>query len=136
LKEQCRKGRNILQKYLLIALGGSLGALARFWVGSDVAGKWGTRFPYGTFVVNMTACVIIGFSLEFLGRHTDFNPAWRYLFFTGFIGAYSTFSTFEWETFSNLQTGNFLLAALYVVLSVVLGLAGVWCGVSIAKIMP
>lgn len=124
-----------MQKYLLVALGGSLGALARFWVGSDVAGKWGTRFPYGTFVVNMSACIVIGFSLEFLGRHTNFNPAWRYLLFTGFIGAYSTFSTFEWETFSNLQTGNFLLAALYVVLSVMLGLAGVWCGVSIAKVV-
>ncbi|MGB0121945.1 MAG: fluoride efflux transporter CrcB [Silvibacterium sp.] len=125
-----------MQKYFFIALGGSLGALARFWVGSDVAGKWGTRFPYGTFVVNVTACIIIGFSLEFLGRHTDFNPAWRYLTSTGFIGAYSTFSTFEWEAFSNLRTGDLLIATLYVVLSIFLGLVGVWCGVSIAKVVP
>ena len=84
----------------------------------------GTRFPYGTFVINMTACVIIGFSLAFLGQHTELNPAWRFLVPVGFVGAYSTFSTFEWEMFSSLQTGGFLIAALYVVLSIFLGLVG------------
>jgi fluoride exporter len=122
-----------LQKYFFIALGGSLGSIARYWVGSTVADRMGTRFPYGTFVVNITACIIIGFSLSFLAERTELNPAWRFLVPVGFIGAYSTFSTFEWETYSNLQTGAFLIAGLYVVLSVVLGLAGVWCGVLIAR---
>jgi len=99
-----------VQKYLLIALGGSLGALARFLVGTAVAGRLGTRFPYGTFVINISACIIIGFSLEYLGRHIELTPAWRYLIPTGFVGAYSTFSTFEWELFSNLQIGSFLIA--------------------------
>jgi CrcB protein len=94
----------------------------------------GTRFPYGTFVINITACVIIGFSLAFLGKRTELNPAWRFLIPVGFVGAYSTFSTFEWETFSSLQTGAFLIAALYVVLSFFLGLFAVWCGVLIAKV--
>ncbi len=122
-----------MQKYFFIALGGSLGSLARFWVGSTVASRLGTRFPYGTFVINITACVIIGFSLAFLDRRAELNPAWRYLVPTGFVGAYSTFSTFEWETFSTLQGGAFLIAALYVVLSLLLGLIGVWCGVVIAR---
>jgi CrcB protein len=122
-----------LQKYFFIALGGSLGSIARYWVGSTVADRMGTRFPYGTFVINITACIIIGFSLSFLAERTELNPAWRFLVPVGFIGAYSTFSTFEWETYSNLQTGAFLIAGLYVVLSVVLGLAGVWCGVLIAR---
>lgn len=122
-----------MQKYFFIALGGSLGSIARYWVGSTVADRMGTRFPYGTFVVNITACIIIGFSLSFLAERTELNPAWRFLVPVGFIGAYSTFSTFEWETYSNLQTGAFLIAGLYVVLSVVLGLAGVWCGVLIAR---
>ena len=95
----------------------------------------GTKFPYGTFVINITACVIIGFSLAFLGRRAELNPAWRFLVPVGFVGAYSTFSTFEWETFSNLETGSFLIAALYVVLSVVLGLGAVWCGALIARVM-
>jgi CrcB protein len=122
-----------VQKYFFIALGGALGSLTRFWVGSAVANRFGTRFPYGTFLVNMTACVIIGFSLTFLGRRTELNPAWRFLIPIGFVGAYSTFSTFEWETFSTLQTGAFLSAALYVVLSCFLGLVAVWCGVMVAR---
>jgi CrcB protein len=122
-----------LRKYLFIAIGGALGSLARFWVGSTIASRMGTRFPYGTFVVNITACVIVGFSLAFLGKRTELNPAWRFLIPVGFVGAYSTFSTFEWETFSSLQTGAFLTAASYVVLSFVLGLVGVWCGVLIAR---
>jgi CrcB protein len=125
-----------VQKYFLIALGGALGSIARFWVGSTIAGRLGTRFPYGTFVINISACIIIGFSLAFLGRRTEISPAWRFLVPVGFVGAYSTFSTFEWETFSNLQTGAFLIAALYVVLSFFLGLVGVWCGALIARIIP
>jgi fluoride exporter len=122
-----------LHKYLWIAIGGSLGSLARYWVGTTVAGRLGTKFPYGTLVINITACVIIGLSLAFLGKRTELNPAWRYLVPIGFVGAYSTFSTFEWEIFSNLQTGAFLIAALYVVLSFSVGLLGVWCGVMIAR---
>jgi fluoride exporter len=96
----------------------------------------GTRFPYGTFVINITACLVIGFSIEYLGERVELTPAWRYLIPIGFVGAYSTFSTFEWEIFSNLQLGAFLISALYLCLSVVLGLAAVWCGVLIAKAIP
>ena len=122
-----------MQKYFFIALGGALGSLTRFWVGSAVSNRFGTRFPYGTLVVNITACVVIGFSLTLLGRRTELSPAWRFLIPIGFVGAYSTFSTFEWETFSTLQTGAFLSAALYVVLSCFLGLIAVWCGVMVAR---
>jgi fluoride exporter len=123
-----------LQKYLLIATGGALGSLARYWVGSIVSNRMGTRFPYGTFVINLTACLIIGFSLTWIGRRTEINPAWRFLIPIGFVGAYSTFSTFEWETFTNLQTGAFLIAALYVTLSFLLGLFAVWLGVLLARL--
>jgi CrcB protein len=125
-----------LQKYLFIALGGALGSVTRYWVGSAVASRMGTKFPYGTFIINISACIIIGFSLTLMGRRADLNPAWRFLIPVGFVGAYSTFSTFEWETFTNLQSGAFLIASLYVVLSLVLGLLGVWCGVLIARIFP
>ena len=124
-----------MQKYLLIAFGGALGSIARYWVGSTIAGRMGTKFPYGTFVINMTACVIIGFSLTFLSRRADLNPAWRFLVPIGFIGAYSTFSTYEWETLSTVRSGAFLLAALYAVSSLVLGLAAVWGGSLIAEIL-
>jgi fluoride exporter len=124
-----------LQKYFFIAVGGSLGSIARYWVGSTIAGRAGTRFPYGTFVINVTACVIIGFFLTLLSTRTELNPAWRFLIPVGFVGAYSTFSTFEWEIFSNLQTGAFLIGASYVVLSLIFGLVGVWSKVLIARLI-
>jgi CrcB protein len=124
-----------LQKYFLIAFGGALGSIARYWVGSTIAGRMGTKFPYGTFVINITACVIIGFSLTVLAKRADLNPAWRSLVPVGFIGAYSTFSTYEWETLSTIRTGAFLLAALYAISSLILGLAAVWAGSAIAEIL-
>jgi CrcB protein len=123
-----------LQKYFLIAVGGALGSMARYWVGSMVANRMGTKFPYGTFVINITACVIIGFSLTLLARRADINPAWRFLVPVGFIGAYSTFSTYEWETLSTLRSGAFFLASLYAVSSLILGLAAVWGGSMLAEI--
>ncbi len=121
-----------MQKYLLIAAGGALGSIARYWVGATVGSRMGTRFPYGTFVINLTACVIIGFTLTYLGRRLELNPAWRYLIPIGFVGAYSTFSTFEWETLSTLRTGAFALAALYAFGSLFLGLVATWLGAVLA----
>jgi CrcB protein len=74
--------------------------------------------------------------VEVLAKHVESNPAWRYLIPMGFVGAYSTFSTFEWEAFANLEIGRFSIAGSYVVLSLVLGLVGVWCGVLIARFVP
>ena len=125
-----------MQKYLLIALGGALGSIARYWVGAAIGGRMGTRFPYGTFVINLTACVIIGFSLTWLGRRVELSPAWRYLIPIGFVGAYSTFSNYEWETLSTLRSGAFALAALYAVGSLLLGLASVWLGTALADLVP
>jgi CrcB protein len=122
-----------LNKYILIALGGAAGSITRYWVGSTLAARLGTRFPYGTFVINITACVIIGFAMGFLGKRTDLSPAWRFLVPVGFVGAYSTFSTFEWETLTNLQSGAYWIAFLYVALSLILGLAAVWSGAIVAK---
>lgn len=95
----------------------------------------GIRFPYGTLIVNGTACLIIGFSLTWLGERVEINPAWRYLFPIGFVGAYSTFSTYEWETLQTLRSGAFALAALYAVGSLILGLVAVWLGAAAAEVI-
>jgi CrcB protein len=121
-----------LQKYLFIAIGGALGSIARYWVGSSIAGRMGIKFPYGTLIVNLTACIIIGFTMTYLGKRAELSPAWRFLIPVGFIGAYSTFSTYEWETLSSLRSGAFAIAALYAIGSLVLGLAAVWCGTLLA----
>jgi CrcB protein len=125
--------RTALHKYLLIGLGGALGSVARYWVGSTVGGRMGVRFPFGTLVVNLTACVVIGFALTLLGKRVELDPAWRYFTTIGFIGAYSTFSTFEWEALDSLRSGAFALAALYVGGSVVLGLAATWAGAALGE---
>ncbi|MDR3776634.1 MAG: fluoride efflux transporter CrcB [Terracidiphilus sp.] len=122
-----------MQKYLLIAVGGALGSIARYWVGSTISGRMGTKFPYGTFVINITACILIGFSITYLGKRVDLNPAWRFLIPVGFIGAFSTFSSYEWETLSTLRSGAFALASLYAVGSLILGLAAVWLGAALAE---
>jgi CrcB protein len=124
-----------LQKYLYIAVGGALGAIARYWVGSAVSGRMGVKFPYGTLLVNVTACIILGFSLTYLGKRADLNPAWRFLIPVGFIGAYSTFSTYEWETLSTMRSGAFLLAALYAGGSLILGLTATWLGTALADML-
>lgn len=122
-----------MQKYLLIALGGALGSVARYWVGSTVGSRLGIRFPYGTLIVNLSACLVIGFTLTWLGERLEISSAWRYLIPIGFIGAYSTFSTYEWETLETLRSGAFLLAALYAAGSLLLGLGATWCGAALAE---
>jgi len=125
-----------LQKYLLIAIGGALGSVARYWVGSAIQGRVGIRFPYGTLVVNLTACLVIGFTLTYMSRRVEVSPAWRFLIPVGFIGAYSTFSTFEWETLATLRAGALSLAVLYSVGSLILGLAATWGGAVLAELIP
>jgi CrcB protein len=124
-----------LQKYLLIALGGALGSIARYWVGATVTDRWGARFPYGTLAINLTACAAIGFVMTLLGKRAGIGAGWRYLVPVGFVGAYSTFSTYEWETISLLRAGGFPVAALYAVGSLILGLAAVWGGMAAAELL-
>jgi CrcB protein len=135
MQAQQNRRHGALQKYLLIAAGGALGSIARYWVGTTVSGRVGTRFPWGTFVVNITACVIIGFAITWLGHRIELSPSWRYLVPIGFIGAYSTFSTYEWELFTTLEAGELAMAALYAVSSLVLGLAAVWVGAKLASVL-
>ena len=122
-----------MQKYFFIALGGALGSITRYVVSTTVSNRLGVRFPYGTLLINLSACLIIGLSLELLNRHTNVNPALRYLIPIGFIGAYSTFSTFEWEIFSSLNSGAFWTALVYVTTSLVLGLVAVALGAGLGR---
>jgi CrcB protein len=118
-----------MTKYLMVAIGGALGSVLRFWVGGYISNRAGTRFPYGTFVINITASFLIGFILTLLSERTHWSANWRYLIPVGFIGGYSTFSTFEYESFRVFQDGELLITGLNITLSVVLGFISVWLGV-------
>jgi len=117
-----------MNKYLIVALGGAIGSMLRFWAGGYVSGRLGSRFPYGTFVINITASFLIGFIMTVLAERTHLSPAWRYLLVIGFLGGYSTFSSFEYETFRGFEDGEFLIAAMNIALSVGVGFLAVWIG--------
>ncbi len=122
-------------KYFMVGFGGFLGAIARFWLGGYVSTRMGTRFPYGTFLINCTGSFLIGFIVTLLAEKTHWSPNWRYLIPIGFIGAYTTFSTFEYETFRVIQDGELLMTFLNVVLSVIVGFLAVWMGVIVGRLM-
>ncbi len=126
-----RKGdsHSLMNKYLIVGVGGFIGAIARFWVGDYIGNRMGTRFPYGTFIVNCTGSFLVGFILTLLAERIHSSPNWRYLIPIGFIGAYTTFSTFEYEIFRSVQDGELLVAGLNIVLSVIVGFISVWLGV-------
>jgi len=124
-----RKRGALILKYLWIALGGALGAVARYWVGAVIGQRLGTRFPYGTFFINVSGCFIIGVLITVLDERTSLPPAWRFLLPVGFVGAYTTFSTFELETFQKVAQGHPAIALLNVAASVVIGYIAVYLGV-------
>jgi len=113
----------------MVAIGGACGAIARFWLGAYVTERMGTKFPYGTFVINCSGSFLIGLIVTLLAERTHWSANLRYLIPIGFVGAYTTFSTFEYETLRAVQDGQVLVAALNVLFSVVLGFASVWAGV-------
>lgn len=120
-------------KYLMVGIGGFLGSIARFWVSGYISDRWGTSFPYGTFVINCTGSFLLGFIVTLLAVRAHWDAKWLYLIPIGFIGAYTTFSTFEYETFRSIQGGNLLMALLNVSLSVLIGFLSVWFGVIAGK---
>jgi fluoride exporter len=124
-----RLTRARMTKYWMVGLGGFFGSIARFWVGSYITYRMGAKFPYGTFIINISGSFLIGLIVTLLAERTHWNPNLLYLIPVGFIGAYTTFSTFEFEAFRSIRSGDVMLALLYVMSSVVLGFIAVWLGI-------
>lgn len=122
-----------MTKYLMVGLGGALGSILRFWVSNCVGIRMGGRFPYETFLVNISGSFLVGLVVTILAQRSLANPNWGFLIPIGFIGGYTTFSAFELETFRSFQDGEMLIAGLNVALSVVVGFFSVWLGVITGK---
>ncbi|MGA2136567.1 MAG: fluoride efflux transporter CrcB [Bryobacteraceae bacterium] len=120
-------------RYLLVLIGGGTGALARYIAASAIMTRFGGRFPLGTLVINVTGSFLIGFLMTMLSERLKVDPAWRLLLVVGFLGGYTTFSSFEWETFTAVRAGGIWTAMLNVGSSVVLGYIAVWLGVALAQ---
>lgn len=112
----------------MIGLGGFLGANARYLVANWAARRFGARFPYGTFLINISGSFILGFFLALLQERAFLHPHYRLFFAVGFLGAYTTFSTFTYESLRLIQEGSFLLGFVNIVGSAVVGLLGAFCG--------
>ncbi len=121
--------------YLIIGIGGFLGAIARYVAALWIGQRWGRTFPLGTFVINVTGSFLIGLIMPLFTERFMVNPQWRLFLAVGFLGAYTTFSTFEFETGNLLNDGEWLLAAINVVLSVAAGFAALKIGSVAAKMI-
>jgi fluoride exporter len=117
-----------LAKIALVMIGGSLGALSRYGISLLSVRLFGTGFPWGTLLVNLGGCFMIGISFALADRSPVMNPSARLLFITGFLGALTTFSAFGYETFSAIHEGSHWLAMGNVLLNNVAGLILVYLG--------
>lgn len=122
-----------MMNILTIGIGGFFGAIVRYGVSVWIGRQWGRSFPLGTFIINVSGSFLIGLLMSLFTERFMVNPQWRLLFVVGFLGAFTTFSTFEYETGALLRDGEWLIAALNVVLSVIAGFAALKLGEIIAK---
>ena len=120
-------------KYLSVMLGGAIGAVARFIVGTAAARWFSSSFPLGTFLINITGSFLIGLLMTVFINRPSIHINWRLFLVTGILGGYTTFSSFEWEALITFRTGAPNIGFLYLGLSVLLGLGAAWLGLMVAN---
>ncbi|HWN12142.1 MAG TPA: fluoride efflux transporter CrcB [Pyrinomonadaceae bacterium] len=124
-----------MSKLFLIGLAGFIGTLGRYWLSGVIARRYGGTFPSGTLAVNLIGCFLVGMLFYLLQERFLVNQTVRTIVMVGFLGGFTTFSSFGLQTFTLLQNGQFGLAALNVSLSNLIGLVLVWAGYSIGKML-
>jgi len=120
-------------RVLLIALFGAIGTLTRYGLQGFVQVRTGGVFPYGTLLINLTGCFLLGLLGQFTMNRMVISPDWRVAMTVGFFGGYTTFSSFGWETAKMLEDGEWLRATAYVAASVVAGLFLSVAGIRLAN---
>lgn len=122
-------------KILLVMVGGSLGALSRYGVSLLAVKLFGVKFPWGTLIVNLSGCFLIGLSFALAERGISImNPSMRLFFMTGFLGALTTFSTFGLEMASSMRAGTHLVTAANLLSNNVIGTALVFLGMLVGRL--
>jgi CrcB protein len=120
-------------KYLLILGGGGVGSLMRYLTATAIVARAGTLFPLGTLVINVTGSFLIGILMTLFTQRFAGGTNWQPLLVIGFLGGYTTFSSFEWDAYVAIRGGSFWLGLGYIVASVGLGYAGVWLGAALVR---
>ena len=121
--------------YVLVFVGGGLGASLRHAVNMICARCIGTGFPYGTFIINITGSTVMGLIAGYLAFKGEASQPWRLFLMTGILGGYTTFSSFSLQTLNLIRAGDMLGAAGNVVISVVACMLAVWIGAVAGQIL-
>jgi CrcB protein len=124
----------MIKNILLVGLGGGIGSIARYLTQKWFAESFASPFPWGTFIVNLAGCFLIGLIYAIAEKTTVFSPQTRLLLITGLCGGFTTFSAFAFENMSLLRSGDTLYFLLYSIGSVVLGIAAVFAGIAFIKL--
>lgn len=125
----------MIKTLLLVGTGGFLGSISRYLASRFLQNSIPSSFPYGTFFVNITGCLLIGIIYGLSERSSLLTPEWRLFLAVGFCGGFTTFSTFANENLALLRDGEFFYFFLYTGLSVFLGIAATFIGVLMTKIL-
>ena len=122
-----------MSRFLAVAVGGAIGAVTRYAVTLLVAIFWRREFPLATLLINVSGSFILGLFATFAAERTAIDPLWRLLVATGFVGAYTTFSTFEYETQRLAESGALAWGVVNILTSVIAGFAAVQLGIVLAR---
>ncbi|WP_312198026.1 fluoride efflux transporter CrcB [Anaerospora hongkongensis] len=119
----------------LVAIGGAVGSAARYLVSVWAAARFGTEFPYGTLIVNIVGCFVIGAFMTLATEKANISPYWRLLITVGFVGGMTTFSSFSYETLRLLYEADMLHSFYNVGLNILFGFSATWLGMSAARLL-
>ena len=122
-------------KIIVVAIGGGIGATTRYLVSNWAANRFGAAFPYGTLIVNIVGCFIIGAFMTIATERLIVSPYWRLLVVVGFVGGLTTFSSFSYETLHLLQEADVVRAFYNVGLNIIIGFFATWMGMCAARII-
>ena len=119
---------------IIVTIGGGLGSAARYLVSTWAAARFGAAFPYGTLIVNIVGCFIIGAFVTMTTERLIISPYWRLFVTVGIVGGFTTFSSFSYETMHLLQETDVLRAFYNVGLNVIVGFSATWLGIGLARL--
>lgn len=123
-----------METILLISIGAVLGANLRYWLGAWAALRLGTNFPIGTLLINLTGSLVIGLFITLISNRLMIDPRWRTFFAIGFLGSYTTFSTYTFESVALLQAGRWAAGLWNLFGSAFLGGAATFLGIWLARV--
>lgn len=125
-----------LKKIVMVGLGGALGSIARYKVGSWIFHRAeATNFPWSTFMVNLAGCLVMGVLAALAERHDLFSPSTRIFLFTGLLGGFTTYSAFAYESAVLMRKGLLNVALAYMSVTVLCCLTAVWAGLMLVSLV-